>query len=122
MLEKIKIKFKKNTGVLSLIKKNTEIVALGFLILITIISTTYYNHSKKKIYHNYKNIINNLYLKKTVNHLFNNLEPRFKVINHKVSNGETFDNILSQYFVKEKEISEIKKKLSKKKMWKQKKL
>ena len=48
MLEKIKIKFKKNTGVLSLIKKNTEIVALGFLILITIISTTYYNHSKKR--------------------------------------------------------------------------
>ena len=46
--------------------------------------------------------------------MFNNLEPRFKVINHKVSNGETFDNILSQYFVKEKEISEIKKKLSKK--------
>ena len=112
MLEKLKIK--KNSRILSIIKKNTEIVALSFLIIITIISTTYYNNSKKKIFFNYKNIINNIYLKKTVNHLFNNLEPRFKVINHKVSNGETFDSILSLYFVKDKEINEIKKQLSNK--------
>jgi len=112
MLEKLKIK--KNSRILSIIKKNTEIVALSFLIIITIISTTYYNNSKKKIFYNYKNIINNIYLKKTVNHLFNNLEPRFKVINHKVSNGETFDSILSLYFVKDKEINEIKKQLSNK--------
>ena len=112
MLEKLKIK--KNSRILSIIKKNTEIVALSFLIIITIISTTYYNNSKKKIFFNYKNIINNIYLKKTVNHLFNNLEPRFKVINHKVSNGENFDSILSLYFVKDKEINEIKKQLSNK--------
>ena len=112
MLEKLKIK--KNSRVLLMVKRNTEIVALSFLILITIVSTTYYNNSKKKIYFNYKNIINNIYLKKTVNHLFDNLEPKFKVINHKVSNGETFDNILGLYFVKDKEIREIKKQLSNK--------
>ena len=112
MLEKLKLK--KNSEILLLIKRNTEIVALGILLLITIISTTYYNNSKKKIYFNYKNIINNIYLKKTVNHLFNNLEPRFKVVNHKVSNGETFDNILGLYYVKDKEIREIKKQLSNK--------
>mgnify|MGYP001446569008 FL=1 len=112
MLEKLKIK--KNSRILLMVKRNTEIVALSFLILITIVSTTYYNNSKKKIYFNYKNIINNIYLKKTVNHLFDNLEPRFKVINHKVSNGETFDNILGLYFIKDKEIREIKKQLSNK--------
>ena len=112
MLEKLKIK--KNSRILLMVKRNTEIVALSFLILITIVSTTYYNNSKKKIYFNYKNIINNIYLKKTVNHLFDNLEPKFKVINHKVSNGETFDNILGLYFVKDKEIREIKKQLSNK--------
>ena len=112
MLEKLKIK--KNSKIISILKRNTEIVALSFLILMTIISTTYYNNSKKKIYSNYKNIINNIYLKKTVNHLFNNLEPRFKIINHKVSNGETFDSILSLYFIKDKEILEIKKQLSNK--------
>jgi len=104
MWEKLKNRIKKNLGLLTLIKRNTEIVALGFLIIITIISTTYYNSSKKKIYYNYKNIINNIYLKKTVNHLLNNLEPKFKIINHKVAQGETFDNILELYFIKDEEI------------------
>ena len=50
MWEKLKNIIKKNSGFLTLIKKNTEIVALGFLIIITVISTTYYNSSKKKVY------------------------------------------------------------------------
>ena len=91
-----------------------SIVALTLLIIITIISTTYYNYNKKKVYNNYKNIINNIFLKKTINHVFNNLEPRFKKINHKISTGETFNNILEQYSVNQKEIAQIKKKLSKK--------
>jgi murein DD-endopeptidase MepM/ murein hydrolase activator NlpD len=96
------------------LRKNTEITALGLLLLITILSTTYYNYNKKKIYDNYKNIINNVYLKKTVNHIFNNLEPRFKKISHRIKDGETFDKILESYSVNQSEISEIKKKLSKK--------
>ena len=111
MLEKLKNIVKKNSGFLTLIKKNTEIFALGFLIIITVISTSYYNSSKKKIYYNYKNIINNIYLKKTANHLLNNLEPKFKIINHKVVQGETFNNILELYFIKDEEIQEIKKQL-----------
>ena len=96
------------------IKRNAEIFALFVLILITIVSTTYYNYSKKKIYKNYKVIINNIYLQKTFEHLFNNLEPRFKIINHKILPGETFDKILEKYSVKKDEITEIKKKISKK--------
>ena len=104
MLNKIKLK----------IKNNTEIVALGLLIIITVISTSYYNFIKKKVYTNYKTTINNIYLKKTINHIFDNLEPKFKKINHKISSGDTFDNILEQYFVSKSEISEIKKKFLKK--------
>ena len=104
MLNKIKQQF----------KKNNEIVALAILVLIAIISTTYFNFNKNKIQSNYKNILNNVYLKKTVYYLFDNLEPKFKKINHKVSPGETFDSILEQYSVSKSEISEIKKKLSKK--------
>ncbi len=96
------------------LKKNNEIVALAFLILITIISTSYFNFNKNKIHLNYKNLLNNVYLKKTVYHFFDNLEPKFKKISHKVSPGETFDNILEEYSVSKSEISEIKKKLSKK--------
>ena len=95
------------------IKKNTEIFALALLFFVTVASTTYYNFSKNKIYNNYKDTINNVYLKKTINHLFNNLEPRFKKINHKISMGETFDKILEKYAVSKKEISMIKNKLSK---------
>ena len=96
------------------IKKNAEIFALFLLIFLTVIATSYYNSSKKRIYENYKTIINNVFLKKTLDHVFNNLEPKFKKITHKVSPGETFDQILKGYQINDKEISEIKKKLSKK--------
>ena len=98
----------------SKVKQNTEIFALALLIFITVISTTYYNYNKKKINTNYKNLINNVYLKKTIQSIFNNLEPRFKKINHKISDGETFDNILSNYLIEKEEINKIKKKLSNK--------
>jgi len=103
MLSKIKTK----------LKKQTEVIALSLLILITIISTTYYNYSKKKIYNNYKNTINNIYLKKTLNHILNNLEPKFKKVDHVVAPGETFNSILESYSIQNDEINEIKKKVSK---------
>ena len=96
------------------LKNNTEIIALGLLLLTTILSTSYYNFNKQKIYNNYKSIINNIYFKKTVNNVFESLEPKFKTIKHRVSEGETFDKILKNYGIKEVEILGIKKKLSKK--------
>ena len=96
------------------IQKNAEIIALFLLLLITIISTSYYNFNKKKIYNNYKNTIHNLYFKKTINYFFDNLEPKFKTINHKVKQGETFDDILKAYDIESSEIQQIKNELSKK--------
>ena len=81
---------------------------LSLLIVITIVSTSYYNYNKNKIFNSYKNTINNVYLKKTINHLFNNLEPKFKKINHKILPGETFDSILRGYLLNKKEISKLK--------------
>ena len=93
---------------------NTEIIALGLLIITTVLSTTYYNFNKQKIFENYKAIINNVYFKKTVNNVFENLEPKFKTITHKINDGETFDKILKDYIIKEEEISNVKEKLSQK--------
>ena len=104
MLKKIKIK----------IKKKIEIFALLTLFLITIIFTSYYNHNKQTIFNNYSNLLNNVYFKKTISHLMDNLEPRFKKIEHKINVGETFDKILEQYSVNKSEIVQIKKELSKK--------
>ncbi len=92
----------------------TEIIALGLLIITTVLSTSYYNFNKQKIFRNYKNIINNVYFKKTVNNVFENLEPKFKTIAHKINDGETFDKILKDYNIKEEEILTVKKKLSEK--------
>jgi len=96
------------------IKKNTEVFALFVLIIITVISTNYYNYNKKKILNEYKNLINNIYVKKSIINLFDNLEPKFKKIIHQVSPGESLANILKQYNTNDKDIDEIRSKLSQK--------
>ena len=90
------------------IKKNFEIFLLLTLILITAISTTFFNYQKKIQYDTYNNFIENIYLKKTLNHLINNLNPKYKKIKHKIQSGETFDKILKQYLVEKDEIIKIK--------------
>ena len=84
------------------------------MIIITVSFTSYYNFTKSKINNSYKEIINNIYFKKTVNHFLSNLEPKFKKIRHQIASGEKFDNILNQYSIKKEEIQSIKYKLSKK--------
>ena len=93
-----------------LIKKNIEITFLLLMLLITIISTTLYNKNKILTNENYKDVINNVYFQKSVNQILNNLIPRYKSIDHKISSGETFDKILNNYAIPSKEILEIKKK------------
>jgi len=95
-----------------LIKKNIEITFLFLLLLITIISTTLYNKNKILTNENYKDVINNVYFQKSVNQILNNLIPRYKSIDHKISSGETFDKILNNYAIPSKEILEIKKNLN----------
>ncbi len=104
MLKRIKIK----------IKKNLEIFSLILLLLITVMFTSYHNFNKKRVLDRYSDLLNNIYLKKSINHLFDNLEPRFKKIEHRVNIGETFDKILEQYSVDKSEIEQIKIELSKK--------
>ena len=95
-----------------LIKKNSEIVFLFFLISITIIITASHKSSKKQIIENYKSTLNNIYFQKTINNIFNNLIPRYKSINHKISKGETFDKILNSYSIISDEIIKVKKELN----------
>ena len=96
------------------IKKNIEVFGLVSLILITAISTSYFNFSKKKSEQTYNNFIDNVYFKKTLTHIVSNLDPKFKKIKHKIKSGETFDKIFESYSVKKKEIIKIKNSLRKK--------
>ena len=96
------------------IKKNFGIFSLVLLIIITSLSTTFFNHKKNIKNQNFENFVDNIYLKKTLNYLINNLEPKYKKISHKVKSGETFDKILDDYSISNEEVLLIKKTLIKK--------
>ena len=98
--------------IIKLIKKNIEIIFLFLLILVTIVSTTLYNDKKILIDENYKEVINNIYFQKSINQIFDNLTPRYKIIDHKISRGETFDKILKSYSISNSEIIGIKNNLN----------
>ena len=99
--------------IIKLSKKNIEIIFVIVLLLVAIVSTTFYNNYKILINQNYKDVINNIYFQKSINHILNNLKPRYKNINHKISNGETFDKILNSYSIPVSEINKLKKNLNK---------
>ena len=98
--------------IIRLFKKNIEVAFFLLLLAITVISTTFYNNQKILVNENYKDVINNIYFQKSINQIFDNLTPRYKNINHKISKGETFDKILNKYSVPNNEIIKIKKNLS----------
>ena len=99
--------------ILKLLKRNTEFTFLFLLVLVTIASTTFYNDKKKFINENYRDIINNIYFQKSIEHIFDNLNPRYKSVEHKISKGETFDRILTTYSIANEEIIKIKNKIGK---------
>ena len=104
MLKKIK----------SSLLNNLRIFGLILLIIFTIIVATLSNHQKKLSKNQNTNVIDNIYFKKTLNEIVNNLEPRYKKYNHKIKSGETFDKILNSYSINKDEINAIKQSLSKK--------
>ena len=65
------LKFFKNK-----LKKNIEIFGLILLVLITGISTSYFNYEKKLNNETYNSIVNNIYFKKTLNNIIDNLDPK----------------------------------------------
>ncbi len=96
------------------LKKNFEIFGLVCLIIITAIFTSYFNYKKSLNEKTYINFVGNIYFKKTLSHIINNLEPKYKKIKHKIKSGETFDKILEKYSIDNKEIIKIKNSLEKK--------
>ena len=94
-----------------LVKRNTEFAFLFLLTIITIVSTSFYNNKKILIKETYAGVINNIYFQKSLTHIFDNLTPRYKNIEHKISDGETFDKILNKYSIPDNDIIEIKESL-----------
>jgi murein DD-endopeptidase MepM/ murein hydrolase activator NlpD len=100
--------------ILKLFSKNTEIFMLVAFIIIIIVTSAIFNYQKNLNTQRYNSFIDNIYLKKTLREIINNLEPRFKKYNHKIKSGETFNNILESYSINIDEINILKKNLIKK--------
>ena len=98
----------------NIIIKNFEIFGLAGLIIITALWTSYFNYKKNLKENTYHSFIDNVYFKKTLNHVVDNLDPKFKKVHHKIRSGETFDTILESYSIGKKEIIKIKNSLKKK--------
>ena len=98
----------------NIIKKNFEIFGLAGLIIITALCTSYFNYKKNLEENTYHSFIDNVYFKKTLNHIVDNLDPKYKKVQHKIRSGETFDTILESYSIEKKEIIKIKNSLKKK--------
>ena len=94
--------------------KNFEIIGLISLIIITTISTSLFNYKKNLKNNTYNNFIDNIYFKKSLNYVIENLDPKYEKIKHKIKPGETFDKILENYEIEKKEIIKIKDSLKKK--------
>ena len=98
----------------NVLKKNFEIFGLAGLIIITAVWTSYFNYKKNLEENTYHSFIDNVYFKKTLNHIVDNLDPKYKKVHHKIRSGETFDTILESYSIEKKEIIKIKNSLKKK--------
>ena len=99
---------------LTIFFKNLKSIGLIFLIILTVTIAVYSNQKENLSKNQNNDFINNIYFKKTLNEIVNNLEPRYKKYNHKIKSGETFDKILTEYSIEKEEIIDIKESLSKK--------
>ena len=99
---------------LTIFFKNLKSIGLIFLIILTVTIAVYSNQKENLSKNQNNDFINNIYFKKTLNEIVNNLEPRYKKYNHKIKSGETFDKILSGYSIEKEEIIAIKESLLKK--------
>ena len=85
------------------ILNNLEFVFVLLLIVISIGITLLYNTYKSNYQKQYIELLNNLYFKKTIENVFNNLSPKYINIDHRVVKNETLSNIFKSYNIPDKE-------------------
>ena len=86
-----------------IIKNNLYFIILISILLLAILATNYYTAIKSINEKNLINFLENSYLKKSVNLIANNLEPKFSYKNFKVEQGDTFEKIISNLNVSKSE-------------------
>ena len=95
-------------------KKNLSTIFLVSLSLLTVMVLISFNNLKQLENERYQNLLDNVYLEKTIKNILNNLEPKYVDIEHKITKGDTLDKILKRYEISQNEIKELKKALKQK--------
>ena len=95
-------------------KKNLSTIFLISLSLLTVMVLISFNNLKQLENERYQNLLDNVYLEKTIKNIFNNLEPKYIDVEHKISKGDTLDKILKRYEISQNEIKQLKKVLKQK--------
>ena len=95
------------------LSQKLEYILIILLIFFTIIFTSFYYQKQNSFNKNINNLIDNVYLEKTVNNILNNFKPRYLKIEHEVSSGESFLIILENYKISKIETNEVLKILKK---------
>ncbi len=95
-------------------KKNLSTIFLISLSLLTVMVLISFNNLKQLENERYQNLLDNVYLEKTIKNIFNNLEPKYVDVEHKISKGDTLDKILKRYEISQNEIKQLKKVLKQK--------
>ena len=90
-----------------IIFKNIEFFLLFTLIIFAVSSTQIYNLNKERTIRNFITLSENIYFQKNLGHFIDNLKPKYQAIEHVVLSGESFNSILRNYNISEKEIKKI---------------
>ena len=90
-----------------LIQNHIHIIGLITLVFIAFISTSYYASYKKKQIEAFQKTLGNIYLKKTIVTLAENLNPRYEDITIIVNDNETFEKIIKNIDLPESEINKV---------------
>ena len=112
---KLNIKINLMQIIYQILKKgNRTIFLLTLLMILTVVIMNYHNYKKSINETNIKNLINNVYFKKTLTNIFSQFDPKYEKINHNVLKGQSLSNILDKYSVNKNELELVKKSLVKK--------
>ncbi len=84
------------TDLNKILKNNLYPIVLISIISITILITNFYSIYKKDNKDQLANLLDNSYLKKSLNLIIENLNPKFDYIDFKVKKGDTFEKIINQ--------------------------
>ena len=78
-----------------------------FISILGILFTGIYKSNKSEAYQKIKESFNNIYLKKTLKEITNNLKPRFTYVNYISKSGDTYQSIINSLKINQSEKKEI---------------